>query len=152
MALRTRGMYFMYLGHTKLLVKICKHICAFEEGNLIRLKSLKSQRIMKHQLDLLPRFLKMPSAFWRILEHWWIDISLNVWLKKEQLQYRIKTGNMLRIRYHVKEEVNRGTCSNATIDTSYIRKRLRRKKLAKDRLFQEKVLNHLKHCVRVRQT
>lgn len=72
--------------------------------------------------------------------------------EKEQLQYRIKTGKMMSIWHHVKEDVNRGTCSNATVDTGYFRKRLRRKKVAKDRLFQEKVLNHLKHCVRVRQT
>lgn len=92
MALRTRGMYFMYLGHTNLLVKICKYMCAFEEGNLIRLKCLKSQRIMKHQLDLLLRFLKMPSALWRILEHWWVDISLNVWLKKKSFSTESRQG------------------------------------------------------------
>lgn len=35
----------MYLGHTKLLVKICKYMGALcEEGNLIRLKGPESQR------------------------------------------------------------------------------------------------------------
>lgn len=147
-------MDFMYLGHTKLLVKICKYMCALcEQGNLIRLKGPESQR--GYEAPTWPS-AQVPEEALSFMETikalmgW--NLSKCGVTEKEQLQYRIKAENILSIWHHVKEEVNRGTCSNATVDTGYFRKRLRCKKVAKDRQFQEKVLNRLKHCVSVRQT